>query len=80
MQTNPGRNEQNTDSRNSSDPRERNQQNPSLNSDEIRENTSHGDKNDNLLNEDPNEERRAIEESSEEDFEETSEDNLEEAE
>ena len=80
MQTNPGRNDQNTDSRNSSDPRERLQQNPALDSEEVRENTSHGDKNDDLLNEDPNEERRAIEESSEEEFEETSEDNLEEAE
>ena len=67
MQTNPGRNEENTDSRNSSDPRERLQQNPALDSEEVRENTSHGDKNDDLLNEDPNEERRAIEESSEED-------------
>ena len=72
MQTNPGRNDQNTDSRNSADPRERLQQNPALDSDETRENTSHGDKNDDLLNEDPDEERRSIEESSE--------DNLEEAE
>ena len=80
MQPNPGRNDQNLDSRNSSDPRERLQQNPALDSEELRENTSHGDKNDDLLNEDPNEERRAIEESSEEDFEETSEDNLDEAE
>ena len=77
MQTNPGRNNQNTDSRSSIDPRERLQENPALDSDEIRENTSHGDKNDDLLNEDPNEERRAIEESSE-DFADESSDDLEE--
>jgi len=52
---NPGR-------RDSQDPRER--QNPALDSEEI-EKTSHGDKND-LLNTDPDEERREIERSSEE--------------
>ena len=51
--------------RSSQDPRERLQQNPAMDSDEVRENTSHGDKND-LLNEDPDEERREIEKSSEE--------------
>ena len=50
--------------RNSEDPRERLQQNPALESDETRKNASHGDKND-LLNEDPDEERREIEKSSE---------------
>jgi len=50
--------------RNSEDPRERLQQNPALTSDEVKKNTSHGDKND-LLNEDPDEERREIEKSSE---------------
>jgi len=50
--------------RNSQDPRERLQQNPAANSEEINQNTSHGDKND-LLNEDPDEERREIEKSSE---------------
>ena len=50
--------------RNSQDPRERLQQNPAVNSEEINQNTSHGDKND-LLNEDPDEERREIEKSSE---------------
>jgi hypothetical protein len=54
-----------TDSRSSQDPRERLQQNPASSSDELKENTSKGDKND-LLNEDPDEERREIEESSEE--------------
>jgi len=71
METNPNRKDQNTDTRNSTDPRERLQQNPALDSEETRRNTSHGDKND-LMNEDPDEERRAIERSSE--------DNLEEAE
>ena len=55
---------QNPEGRSSQDPRERLQQNPVLDSDETKENTSHGDKND-LLNEDPDEERREIEESSE---------------
>jgi hypothetical protein len=50
--------------RSSQDPRERLQQNPALKSEEVRKNTSHGDKND-LLNEDPDEERRDIEETSE---------------
>ena len=50
--------------RNSQDPRERLQQNSALNSEETKKNTSQGDKND-LLNEDPDEERREIEKSSE---------------
>ena len=55
---------ENPGGRNSQDPRERLQQNPALKSEEL-ENTSHGDKND-LLNTDPDEERREIERSSEE--------------
>ena len=50
--------------RNSQDPRERLQQNPAATSEELDQNTSHGDKND-LLNEDPDEERRDIEKDSE---------------
>ena len=55
---------QTPEGRSSQDPRERLHQNPAMDSQEVKENTSHGDKND-LLNEDPDEERRAIEESSE---------------
>jgi hypothetical protein len=54
---------QQNEPRNSQDPRERLEQNPALKSDEVK-NTSHGDKND-LLYEDPDEERREIEKSSE---------------
>ena len=54
----------NNERKNSQDPRERLQENPALKSEETRKNTSHGDKND-LLNEDPDEERREIEKSSE---------------
>jgi len=50
--------------RNSQDPRERLQQNSALKSDDAKKNTSQGDQND-LLNEDPDEERREIEKSSE---------------
>ena len=57
-------NNQNNEPRNSQDPRERLQQNLALTSEETKKNTSHGDKND-LLNEDPDEERREIEKSSE---------------
>ena len=56
------------DSRSSQDPRERLKQNSDSSSDELKEKTSRGDKND-LLNEDPDEERRAIEESSEDNLE-----------
>ena len=63
MDTNDKRNQ--TSERISEDPRERLQQNPAMSSEELEENTSHGDKND-LLNEDPDEERREIEKSSEE--------------
>jgi hypothetical protein len=55
---------QNAEGRSTQDPRERLQQNPAMDSEEMKENTSHGDKND-FLNEDPDEERREIEESSE---------------
>jgi len=55
---------QNPRERSSQDPRERLQQNPAMDSEEVTKNTSHGDKND-LLNEDPDEERREIERSSE---------------
>ena len=65
MESTDNRKGQGNNSRNSSDPRERLQQNPALQSEEVQENTSHGDKND-LLNEDPDEERREIEKSSEE--------------
>ena len=58
------KNNPNNEPRSSQDPRERLQQNPALNSEETTKNTSHGDKND-LLNEDPDEERREIEKSSE---------------
>ena len=58
------KNNQSQEPRTSIDPRERLQQNPAMESDEIRNNSSHGDKND-LLNEDPDEERREIENSSE---------------
>jgi hypothetical protein len=55
---------QNLEERSSQDPRERLVQNPAMDAEELKENTSHGDKND-LLNEDPDEERREIEKSSE---------------
>jgi hypothetical protein len=64
MESTDNRKGQGNNSRNSSDPRERLQQNPALQSEEVQQNTSQGDKND-LLNEDPDEERREIEKSSE---------------
>jgi hypothetical protein len=63
MEPKDKRNE-NPGGRDSLDPRERFQQNPALKSEEL-QNTSHGGIND-LLNEDPDEERREIERSSEE--------------
>jgi hypothetical protein len=59
-----GKSNPDNDPRSSQDPRERLQQNSALDSEETRKNTSQGDKND-LLNEDPDEERREIEKSSE---------------
>ena len=65
METTDNRKSQTNENRNSIDPRERLQQNPALHSEEEKQNTSQGDKND-LLNQDPDEERREIEKSSEE--------------
>ncbi len=64
MESTDNRKGRNNTDRNSSDPRERLQQNPALQSEDLQQNTSQGDKND-LLNEDPDEERREIEKTSE---------------
>ncbi len=65
MQDKSSQNNEGVPSGNINDPRERLQQNPALKSEEVEQNTSHGDKND-LGYEDHDEEKREIEKSSEE--------------
>ena len=59
---------ENIGGRSSEDPREKGQQNPTLSPEELEKKTSQSEKND-LLNEDPDEERREIEKSSEDNLE-----------